>query len=104
MELTILSSLKAQVQYPLPSDFFATVMMKRGLEDGVCTRDTLESAEYKGCLADCLRQVILYPGSVSEGGVSISKADRADLLYIANALYREIGENPIGERPKVTFY
>ncbi len=104
MDLTILSSLKAQVQYPLPSDFFLTAMMKRGLSDGVCTRDTLDSVEYKGCLADCLRQVILYPGSVSEGGVSISKADRADLLYIANALYREIGENPVSERPKVTYY
>ncbi len=104
MDLTILSSLKAQVQYPLPPDFFLTAMMRRGLEDGTCTQDTLASPEYKGCLADCLRQVILYPGSVSEGGMSISKADRTDLLYIANRLYREIGENPIGERPTVTFY
>ena len=104
-ELTILTALKAQVQYPLPSDFFSTVVLKRGLDgDGVCTREIMESPGFKGAQADCLRQIILYPNSISEGGMSISKADRQSLLFMANKLYGEIGESPIDERPRVTFY
>lgn len=103
-ELTVLSSLKAQVQYPLPADFYQSIMVKRGLADGECTKEIMESAEFKGAQADCLKQIILYPNSVSEGGMSISKADKNDLLFIANRLYREIGEEPISERPTITFY
>lgn len=103
-EMTVLSSLKAQVQYPLPADFYYSVMVKRGLEDVICTKEIMESAEFKGAQADCLKQIILYPNSVSEGGMSISKADKNDLLFIANRLYREIGEEPISERPTITFY
>ncbi len=103
--MTTRDALKAQVQYPLPQDFFSSVAVKRGLDgDGECTKEMMASPEFKGAVADCLRQVIVYPSSVSEGGVSISKADRDDLLLVANRLYREIGEEPIGERPKVTFY
>ena len=104
-ELTILAAIKAQVQYPLPSDFYSSVMVKRGLDgDGVCTKEIMESAGFKGAMADCLRQIIIYPNSISEGGMSISKADRQSLLFMANKLYGEIGESPIDERPKVTFY
>ncbi len=104
-ELTILAAIKSQVQYPLPSDFYLTILVKRGLDgDGVCTKETLESAGFKGAQADCLRQIILYPNSISEGGMSITKADRQSLLFMANKLYKEIGEEPIDERPKVTFY
>lgn len=104
MPLTVSAALRAQVPYPLPGDFFSSVMVKRGLGDGECTRDVMESAEFKGAMADCLRQIILYPSSISEGGMSISKTDRDSLLFLANRLYREIGEEPIGDRPKVTFY
>lgn len=104
-ELTILAAIKSQVQYPLPSDFYLTILVKRGLDgDCVCTNETLESAGFKGAQADCLRQIILYPNSISEGGMSITKADRQSLLFMANKLYKEIGEEPIDERPKVTFY
>lgn len=103
-ELTTLSALKSQVQYPLPDDFFRTVMVQRELEDGECTKDVLDSANFKGAMADCLKQVILYPNSISEGGMSISKADKNDLLFLANRLYREIGEDPISERPTIKFY
>lgn len=103
-ELTVLSALKSQVQYPLPDDFFRTIMVRRSLTDDECTKDVLDSAAFKGATADCLRQVILYPTSVSEGGVSISKADKNDLLFLANRLYREIGEEPMSERPTIKFY
>lgn len=78
--------------------------MKRGLADGDCTKEVLDSVQFKGAMADCLRQIILYPASISEGGVSISKTDRDSLLFLANRLYREIGEEPVSERPKITFY
>lgn len=103
-ELTVLSALKSKVQYPLPGDFFYAVMVQRELEDGVCTKDVLDSANFKGAMADCLKQVILYPNSISEGGMSISKADKNDLLFLANRLYREIGEEPMSERPTIKFY
>lgn len=104
-ELTTLAALKAQVQYPLPSDFFLFVMVRRGLDgDAVCTQDMMNSAEFKGAQADCIRQIILYPSSVSEGGMSLSKADRDSLMVMANRLYRSIGEEVIDERPKITCY
>lgn len=102
---TILAAIKAQVQYPLPSDFFLTVLVKRGLDgDAECTKEIMLSSDFKGAMADCLRQVILFPNSISEGGMSISKADRQSLLFMANKLYGEIGESPIEERPKITCY
>lgn len=103
-ELTVLSALKSKVQYPLPDDFFRTIMVQRELPDEACTKDILDSVSFKGATADCLKQVVLYPNSISEGGMSISKADKDDLLYLANRLYREIGEEPISERPVIKFY
>lgn len=103
--LTTIAALKAQVQYPLPQDFFDSVMIRRGLDgNGTCTKDVINSAEFKGATADCIRQIILYPSSVSEGGMSISKADRDSLMSMANRLYKEIGEEPLSERPKITCY
>ena len=105
MTPTILAALKSQVQYPLPQDFFLTVLVGRGLDGSDdCTQEILASAAFKGANADCLKQIILYPSSISEGGMSISKADKRDLLFLANRLYREIGEEPIGERPLITCY
>ena len=103
--LTTKDALQAQVQYPLPANFFESVMVKRGLDGtGTCTKEIMESAEFKGAMADCLKQIILYPSSISDGGMSISKADKNDLLFIANRLFREIGEEPISERPLITCY
>lgn len=104
-ELTVFSALKAQVQYPISEDFFNTVMMKRGLNgEDACTKEILDSSNFIGAHADCLKQVIIYPNSISEGGMSISKADRQSLLAIANRLYRSIGEDAVEEKPKITFY
>lgn len=102
---TTLAVLRAQVQYPLPSDFFLSVMIKRGLDgDAVCTQEIMDSAEFIGAQADCIRQIILYPSSISEGGMSLSKADRNSLITMADKLYRSIGEETIGECPKITYY
>ena len=103
--LTVHAALKAQVQYPLPADFFASVMVRRGLAgDDECTQEIITSVQFKGAMADCLRQLVIYPQSISEGGVSISKADRESLLSEANRLYRSIGENAINKRPTITCY
>ena len=103
--LTIIDAIKAYVQYPLPSAFFESVMIKRGLDgDAECTKDIIDSFAYTGAIADCIRQIVIYPSSISEGGMSISKSDRQSLLGEANRLYRSIGEEPIEERPKITCY
>ena len=104
--MTILSALKAQVQYPLSEDFFLSIPIKRNLDgNGVCTSEVMQSAPFIGAHADCLKHLATCPSSISEGGMSISNADRQSLTSIANKLYRSIGEEAIGdERPKVTFY
>lgn len=80
-------------------------MIKRGIDgEAECTQEILTSSEYIGAKADCIRQVVLFPSSISEGGMSISKADLSALLNEANRLYRSIGEEPIDERPKITCY
>jgi hypothetical protein len=104
-ELTVVAALKAQVQYPLPEAFFSTILVKRGLTgDAPCTAEVIGSPEFRGATADCIRQILRYPATVSEGGMTISKASREDLLGEANRLYRSIGEEPIDERPKITCY
>ncbi|MBR4533884.1 MAG: hypothetical protein IKO85_05005 [Bacteroidaceae bacterium] len=104
-QLTILSALKAQVQYPLPDDFYSLTVMRRGLTgDASCTAEILQSSAFKGATADCIRQILRHPQSISEGGMSITKASREDLLNEANRLYREIGEESLDERPTITCY
>ena len=103
--LTTIAALKAQVPYPLSASFFESVMMKRGLVgDAECTAEIINSIEFRGAMADCIRQIVIYPSSISEGGMSISKADRKSLLDEANRLYKSIGEESIEERPKITCY
>lgn len=102
---TVLSALEAQVEYPIKEDFFITTLIKRGLNgDDECTKEILDSPKFIGAHADCIKHLILYPNSISEGGMSISKADRDSLMFIANRLYKSIGEDAINERPKITFY
>ena len=72
-------------------------MVRRGLTDDECTKDVLESAAFKGATADCLRQVILYPTSVSEGGISISKAELPQTISLKNGHVELLG---IEERVK----
>ena len=103
--VTILAALKAQVQYPLPDMFFETVLVKRDLSgDEAYSIEVDGSVGFKGALADCYRQIVLFPSSITEGDVSISKSDIATLKDIANRLYSEIGEQPIEKKPRITFY
>ena len=103
--MTTIAALRANVPYTLAADFYSFVIRKRNLTaDAECTTDIINSSEFKGAMADCLRQIIIYPSSISEGGMSISKADRQSLLGEANRLYRSIGEESIDERPKITCY
>lgn len=103
--LTTIVALKANVQYQLPAAFYESILIKRGLDGNAeCTQEVIQSSAFKGAIADCIRQIVIYPSSISEGGMSISKADRQSLLGEANRLYRAIGEEPIDERPKVTCY
>lgn len=105
MVLTILSALKAQVQYPLSEDFFVATLIKRGFDGGSeCTKETLGSPEFIGAHADCIKQLLTYPNSISEGGMSISRTDRESLMSLAKKLYKSIGEDAVGENPKITFY
>lgn len=105
--LTVLSALKAQAGYDLPDAFFASVMMRRGLDDTTCTQGILNSPGFRGCLADCWWHVATGASSVSEGDLSVSVSDSTKELLKARArsLYGEIGETAAGdERPRITCY
>lgn len=80
-------------------------MIERDLQDADYTQEIGKSPAFKGAMADCLKQIVFHPNSISEGGISISKAEVASIKAEANRLYQGIGEAPIGdERPKITFY
>lgn len=49
------------------------------------------SSQYKGALADCYMVVYTMP-NITEGGMSISYSDKSMFLKLANAIYKEIGE------------
>jgi len=101
--MTILEALKSKVQYPMPDNFYQSIMVGRSIQgETEFSAEISKSKEFIGAYADCLAGLVTYP-NVSEGGVSISVSDSVSLLNIANSLYKSIGENVIGkEIPTVT--
>ncbi len=103
--MTILDALKSKIKYPMTVDFFLSILIDRGLNgDEEYTTSVATSKEFKGARADSLIELIDTP-NISEGSVSISVADKASIIVVANRLYRELGE-PLYEKPqpKVTAY
>lgn len=105
--MTTSEALKAQIPYPLSAPLLETLLVGRELDGaGEFTAEVMRSKAFVGAHADALRHLLLYPNSISEGGISIGKAESASILASANALYRSIGEpilslNPV---PTITCY
>lgn len=105
-DLSVSAALKAHTPYPLSEDFVASILLKRGLSgEERCTPELLSSASFTGAQADCLQHLLIYPNSIAEGGMSLSKADREAIAQQAHRLYHSIGEDcNIQQRPRITFY
>lgn len=100
--MTVLEALKGEVSYPIPNAFFESTFIKRGLKGDVeFTAELANSRAYRLCYADCLKRHLLAI-SVSEGGLSVSIADKELLLNAANSIYREYGEGEISMTPEAT--
>ena len=99
---TVGEALIDEVHYPIPAGFVENRLLKRGLDSSVeITGEILNSADFIGCVADCLYSLIEAP-NFNEADKSFSLADRNLILKKVNALYMSIGEDPVEiDRPRV---
>ena len=94
--MTILSALKASVNYPLSESNVEPLIITRGLNaSDEFTQEIGKSKEYRLAYADTLRFVVTMV-NLSQGG-SVSQAAVNALAGTANAIYREFDEPLIGE-------
>lgn len=98
---TIRQALIDEIYWPIPMGFVDNKLIERELDgDKDFTCEVAKSAQYKGCLADCLLS-LTQSFSLSEADKSIgalSDKDKERLLVRVKSLYNEIGEKPaIGE-------
>ena len=97
--MTNLEALKGKLSYPLPSNAFILALTDRGLVD---------SATYAKCqafdlaYADAIMMLVTAPNT-SEGGYSVSMADKNALIALANGIYDKYGVATAIPKPKATF-
>lgn len=94
--MTVLEALQAKVTYPLGAAFFETILIERSL-NGSRQYDlaTAKSKNFRLATADCYKAVATGV-NLTEGDLSISIADKDKLIALANSIYRQFGEQPIG--------
>lgn len=97
--MTILEDLIAE---GVPSEIADKICRRRGLDPSdYPEREVLNSRAYRLCEADVLKYKS-EAANVSEGGVSITQADRNILINSANAIYSIYSEPLIGQQPQPT--
>ena len=98
-----LDAIKAKVGYPVSDNSVELALTTRGLT----TSDEFSatSQAFDLAYADVIMTIVTSPTSMSEGGFSISSADRQTLINIANNIYRRYEvANPLeAMRPKARF-
>lgn len=101
--MTNLEAIKAKVGYPVSDNSVELALTTRGLtttDEFSATSEAFELA-----YADVLITITTSPAGVSEGGYSISSADKQTLIQIANNIYKRYEvANPLeAMRPKARF-
>ena len=94
MAITVLESLKALNRYPVPSAFYASAMVARGIEgEAEADAELLSSAAYNLVKADVLIWLSNAP-AISQGGQTYDFSDEQRTLMRNEAytLYKEYGE------------
>lgn len=104
---TIKQALMDEIHYPIPEGFVGNIIIKRGLyENNPLTKETMESNEYIGAVADCLYS-LLHAVNFSEADKSvgsISSSDKEMILLRVNSLYKSIGEAEVQIKAKPMVY
>lgn len=94
MAKTILQALKDEIGFPIKSGFFENKLIARNINpDDEFSADTAKNDSYLLTYADCLKGLVVgLPNSVTEGDLSLSGADKDNMLKIANGIYNRYGE------------
>lgn len=94
--MTVLEALQAKITYPMTAAFFETILIERSLTGtDAYTADTAKSKSFRLATADCYKAVA-FGVNVTEGSLSISQPERDKLIALANSIYRQYGEEPVG--------
>lgn len=91
---TIINSLRAVTNFPLPQAALDAIIARRGLDGGAdMTAEVASSRSYRLATADIYRWVSL-AANMSQGGqsYSLSAEDKKRLIASANRIYRDYGE------------
>lgn len=101
--MTNLEALAVKVGYPLRDNAFRLALEERG----VVADDTFtpNAQAFELAYADSLVRVLTAPGSISEGGFSVSVGDRKYLEEVANQVYAkyQVASPLRAMKPKATF-
>lgn len=107
MAKSILQALKDEVYYPVNDGLLENKLLGRNISpDEEFSKAVLDSAEWKGALADTL-YTLLQAVNVSEGDKSfgaLTDSQRKALLMRINNLYGAIGEEQVELEQKPTVY
>ena len=101
--MTNLEKIKHSCLYPVKEDYFLSVLEDRGIVS-TGTYDPDNSADKKNiqlARADVFILLLTAPQSVSEGGFSLSAADRNVLQNMANSIYAKYGDEAVTVKPAV---
>lgn len=89
--MTILEAIKESVGYPISDNRAQMTLVKRGLTgSNEATQDVLNGRAFELATADLIMWMVTAP-NVSEGGYSISVADRKSMKDIASGIYSKYG-------------
>lgn len=95
--MDVRAALTNMASFPLTSGQAEVIAIRRGLPlDEEFSTEVANSKAFELTYADILKMTVTAP-NVSEGGVSISIADRNSLIAIANGIYSKWGEALIQE-------
>lgn len=92
--MTILEAIKESVGYPISDNRAEVTLTKRGLTGAdEATQTVLNSKAFELATADLMFWMITAP-NISEGGYSVSVADKKALKELASSIYSKWGVNP----------
>ena len=107
MSKTIRQALIDEIIYPMPDGKVENKIIARGINgDDEYIPEVAKSDEYRGAYADCLIALLQSVGfSESDKSVNaLSDETKKRLLYIANSIYKAIGEEEVLTEPNPMVY
>lgn len=86
--MTNLEAIKGRLNYPLSDNAFILALNDRGLTE---TATYSKGQAFDLAYADSITMLVTSP-NISEGGYSVSLADKQTLIKLANGIYSKYGE------------